>query len=106
MEQQSFTFEFTEPQTPINNQYITQERCTCAFCGREYLYTEYTKLERGRIVQDREKNQANESWIRYCSRACFIKGFCETWKHSPHFVDLLHINEISYDEMREARADA
>ena len=106
MEQLSFDFDFTETPQPIKNQYVHQERCTCAVCGREYLYTEYTKVEHGRIVQDREKNEANPSWINYCSRGCFIKGFCRTWKHSPHFVDLLHINGISYDEMREARADA
>ena len=104
MEQQSFIFEFTEPQQPINNQYISQERCTCAVCGREYLYTEYTKVEHGRIVQDREKNQANEAWMNYCSREHFIKGFVKTWKNSPHFVDLLHIQGISYQELQEARA--
>lgn len=104
MEQLSFNFEFTETPQPIKNQYVHQELCTCAVCGREFLYTEYTKVERGRIVQDREKNEANESWINYCSREHFIKGFVDTWKNSPHFVDLLHIHGITYRELEQARA--
>ena len=101
MEQQSFNFEFTEtPQLiktpqPIKNQYVHQELCTCAVCGREFLYTEYA---------DPKKNQANPSWMNYCSREHFIKGFVATWKNSPHFVDLLHIHGITYRELEQARA--
>ena len=95
MEQQEFEFEFEETPQPIKNQFINQTRCTCAICGREFLYTEYA---------DRKKNQKNEAWMNYCSREHFIKGFVDTWKNSPHFVDLLHIQGITYQELQEARA--
>lgn len=95
MEQLQFEFDFTQTPQPIKNQFINQERCTCAICGREFLYTEYA---------DRKRNQANESWMNYCSREHFIKGFVDTWKNSPHFVDLLHIQGISYEELQKARA--
>ena len=104
MEQQEFNFEFEETPQPIKNQFINQTRCTCAICGREFLYTEYTKVERGQITQDREKNQENEAWMNYCSREHFIKGFVDSWKNSPHFVDLLHIQGITYQELQQARA--
>ena len=95
MEQLSFDFDFTETPQPIKNQYVHQELCTCAVCGREFLYTEYA---------DPKKNQANPSWINYCSREHFIKGFVDTWKNLPHFVDLLHIHGITYRELEQARA--
>lgn len=95
MEQLSFDFDFTETPQPIKNQYVHQERCTCAVCGREFLYTEYA---------DKKKNQENPSWMNYCCREHFIKGFVATWKNSPHFVDLLHIHGITYRELEQARA--
>ena len=95
MEQQEFKFEFEETPQPIKNQFINQTRCTCMICGREFLYTEYA---------DKKKNQANPSWMNYCSREHFIKGFVDTWKNSPHFVDLLHIQGITYQELQQARA--
>lgn len=95
MEQQEFNFEFEETPQPIKNQFINQTRCTCAICGREFLYTEYA---------DKKKNQENEAWMNYCSREHFIKGFVDSWKNSPHFVDLLHIQGITYQELQQARA--
>ena len=110
MEQQTFEFEFDDGPKVHNTLTQHQQQRTCSICGRRFLYTEYLKItghtaDGGFITeQDREKNAANPSWMNYCSREHFIKGFVDTWKNSPHFVDLLHIQGISYEELQKARA--
>ncbi len=95
MTQQEFDFE--RPAPPPRN--TRSEPARCDICGRNYFYTEYV-LKDGTL--DTEQNRRHESWARYCSRACFVRGIYRNWHTKPFFAGIVKINEITADELAEA----
>lgn len=89
MTQNEFDFDYPEPPPEGSVGFPS----VCKTCGKNFFYHEFP---------DRERNLASPSWLNYCSRACFVKGFKKTWQGDSNIFSLMAIEGISAEELAEA----
>ena len=108
---EQLTFDFDMPLVPHNSLTQHQESRICKICGKEFLYTEFFKITGHKATgeyiteQDREKNEANPSWLNYCCRKHFVKGaYNELGRKGvadPIFINYMKVNDITLQELTE-----